>query len=85
MYFWEQSFHSVKYEEEVTIQYIESVVEIKKKYSPDVIVGIGGEKALTRQKVLRQKCRKGMGYTDRLHMQWIMECWNLQKGSRIYA
>ena len=42
----EQSFHSIKYEEEVTIQYIESVVEIMKKYSLDVIVGIGGGKSI---------------------------------------
>lgn len=51
----EQSFHSIKYEEEVTIQYIESVVEIMKKYSLDVIVGIGGGKSIDSAKSVAAK------------------------------
>ncbi len=57
----EQSFHSIKYEEEVTIQYIESVVEIMKKYSPDVIVGIGGGKSIDSAKSVAAKMQEGYG------------------------
>lgn len=50
-----KQFFSVKYEEEVTIEYIESVAETMKKFSPDVIVGIGGGKSIDSAKSVAAK------------------------------
>lgn len=41
-----KAFCSVKYDTEITAGYINSVVEIMQKFSPDVMVGIGGGKSI---------------------------------------
>ena len=48
-------FCSVKYDKEITVKYINSVVEIMEKFSPDVIVGIGGGKSIDSAKSVAAK------------------------------
>ena len=48
-------FCSVKYDKEITVKYINSVVEIMGKFSPDVIVGIGGGKSIDSAKSVAAK------------------------------
>lgn len=53
----EQKFYGVKYDKEITIEYINSVVETLKLVGPDVIVGIGGGKSIDSAKSVAAKMK----------------------------
>ena len=50
-----KKFYGVKYDKEVTIEYIDSVVDTMKMFDPDVIVGIGGGKSIDSAKSVAAK------------------------------
>lgn len=53
----DKKFYAVKYDKEVTREYIDSVVDTMKIVNPDVIVGIGGGKSIDSAKSVAAKMK----------------------------